>query len=279
MRATSSTLVDRAGGISRHNRAHLEELHRLDGPFDAAEASEHLGLDVVATRRLLGYLARRGWLARVRRGLYIPVPLEARRSGEWVEDSWIVAMKSFSPCYLGGWTACEHWGLTEQIFRDVVVVTARNVRERNVEMQGINYRLKTRSEGALFGATSVWRGRARVLVSDPSRTIVDILDDPGLGGGIRHIANVIHEYLLSKERNDALLVEYGDRLGNRTVFKRLGYILETAEMDAPELITACAERRSAGLTLLDPTVDTLGRIVKRWNLRVNIDLREAGRGL
>lgn len=241
------------------------------------EAAGRLGLDLPATRRLLGYLSRRGWLVRVRRGLYIPAPLEAGRSGDWIEDPWIVAEKTFSPCYLGGWTACEHWGLTEQAFREVVVITARAIRERKVEMQGTRYQLKVRSEDLLFGTTPVWRNRVRVAVSDPSRTIVDILDDPGIGGGIRHVADVVHDYLVSEHRNEAKLLEYGDRLGNRTVFKRLGFVLEAAGMNAPELIDECAVRISSGITLLDPTMRATGHIVKRWNLRVNAHLREAGR--
>jgi predicted transcriptional regulator of viral defense system len=203
--------------------------------------------------------------------------LEAHRSGDWVEDPWIVAEKTFSPCYLGGWTACEHWGFTEQSFREVAVMTARSVRERNVEIQRTRFRLKVRSDDLLFGTTHVWRGRVRVAVSDPSRTIVDILDDPGIGGGIRHVADVISDYMLGEHRNDALLLEYGDKLRNRTVFKRLGFILEAAEILAPELIAACASRTSSGITLLDPTVREGGRIVKRWNLRANVTLREAGR--
>ena len=61
-----------------------------------------LELSPEKARQLLAYLARRGWLSRVRQGLYIPVPLDARRSGEWREDPWVVAERTFSPCYIGG---------------------------------------------------------------------------------------------------------------------------------------------------------------------------------
>jgi predicted transcriptional regulator of viral defense system len=181
-------------GISSENRSYLEQLHRANrGAFTVGEASEILGLEPSKTARLLGYLARRGWLSRIRRGLYLPVPLESRRSGEWTADPWIVAERVFSPCYIGGWSACEHWDLTEQAFRAVLVVSARHVRERDVEMQGTRFHITVRSEKALFGATPVWRGQTRVLVSDPSRTIVDLLDDPRLGGGIRTVSDILYE--------------------------------------------------------------------------------------
>ena len=40
-----------------------------------------------------------------------------------VEDPWILVPALFDPAYIGGRTAAEHWDLTEQIFRDIVVYT------------------------------------------------------------------------------------------------------------------------------------------------------------
>ncbi|MGD0085188.1 MAG: hypothetical protein ABSD78_18640 [Acidimicrobiales bacterium] len=124
-----------------------------------------------------------------------------------------------------------------------------------------------------FGLRSVWRHQMRIPLSDPSRTVVDVLDDPSLGGGIRHVASVVTEYLSSEHRDDDLLVEYGDRVGHRSIFKRLGWMLELRGIDGP-LFDACLARRSAGIVKLDPTVDTPGRIVRRWGLRVNVALDE-----
>jgi predicted transcriptional regulator of viral defense system len=260
----------RSGGIRRDTRELLELLHRLGGPFTVAEAEAALGLDRAHVRRLLPRLAEGGWLKRVRRGLYTPVPLEARVSGEWTEDLWVAASRVFAPCYIGGWSACEQWALTEQLFRTLLVFTTRRVRHREEEIQGMPIRLRVVPEHHMFGTTSVWRGQNRVLVSDPSRTVVDLLDDPAVGGGMSHIGRVIVEYSLSEHRNDRLLVEYGDRLGNRAIFKRLGYVVEALGLDAPDLIVACRTRRSAGIATLDPAVDRKGTIVRRWGLRVNV---------
>ena len=260
------------GGIRSDNRHALELLHRAGGPITAARAAELLGLDVDHARRLLAYLARRGWLARIHRGLYTPVPLDSNVSGQWLEDAWLAASVTFEPCYIGGWSALEHWGLTEQLFRTVMVFTARRVRNRNPDFQGTSIRLKVVAPDKLFGTNPVWRERSRIDVSDPSRTIIDVLDDPSVGGGMRHIAAAVGEYLAGEHRNDKLVTEYGDRLGNRAIFKRLGYIIEELSIDAPSLADACRKRRSSGIVALDPTVDAKGRIVRRWGLRVNVDI-------
>ena len=272
MVSSADSISTHAAGISAARRQRLERLHRsFSAPFTIAEAAKVLNVAPAPAGRELGYLSRRGWLTRVRRGLYLPVPLDAPRSGEWTEDPWIIASKAFAPCYIGGWSTCEHWDLTEQVFRGTVVVTSHAVRQRHHELQGMPLLVTARSPEAMFGTRNVWRRDVPVAVSDPSRTIVDVLDDPGLGGGIRHVAAVLEEYLRSEHRNDALLIEYGDRLGNRTVFKRLGLLLELFDIDGP-LTDACLARRSAGLSKLDPTVSGAGRIVRRWGLRVNVDL-------
>jgi predicted transcriptional regulator of viral defense system len=259
-----------AGGIGPTYRSRLAVLSRaFDGPFTAADAARALAVDRATASRIIGYLASRGWLARVRRGLYVSVPLDATSPSEWRADPWLVAAHVFEPCYIGGWSACEHWGLTEQLFRDVVVVTARAQRRSAVRLQGADFHVVVRQPNALFGTRPVWRGRERVDVSDPSRTIVDILDDPAIGGGIRHVADVIAEYFAGEHRNDDRLLAYVERLGNRTVFKRLGYLLEAVRIDAAELIEVCFERKSAGISPLDPSIDSKGKITRRWSLRVN----------
>lgn len=265
-------------GLSERNRARLAALNRsLPGPFTADDAGSVLGVDHAEAARLLGHLASQGWLSRVRRGLFSVVPLDAITPSEWRADPWLVADRVFSPCYIGGWSACEQWDLTEQLFRSIVVVTAAPQRTVHQTIQGTEFRIAVRKPETIFGTRPVWRDRHPVQVSDPTRTIVDVLDDPGLGGGIRHVADVVVEYFASTHRDDGLLVEYGDRLGNRSVFKRLGYLIEQLGIEAPDLVAECAARRSAGLTKLDPTIRDVGRITRRWGLRVNAVLEPGPR--
>ena len=103
-----------------------------------------------------------------------------------------------------------------------------------------------------------------------------MLDDPGLGGGIRTVADVLLEYLHSDHRDDSLLVKYGDQLGNRAVFKRLGYLLEHSGAGTTGLIEACLLRRSSSLAKLDPSVQGTGRILRHWGLQVNVALGAPG---
>ena len=258
-------------GISERNRRLLTSLYRsTTGPFSVREAAAALSFTMPRTHRFLAYLAERGWLVRVCRGLYAPIPLDAIDPSAWREDPWVIASKLFGPdYYIGGWTACEHWDLTEQIFRETVVVTTKRVRSKEADIQGFPFRIRRTTPRKTFGTKPVWRDQTRVYVSDPSRTIVDVLDDPTLGGGIRHIADVVHTYFRGEHRDDTLLEDYVRRVGNRTSFKRLGYLLETLDVHAPSLLEVCETSVSSGIGLLDPSLPDEGPVVWRWRLREN----------
>jgi len=86
-------------------------------------------------------------------------------------------------------------------------------------------------------------------VSDPTRTIIDLMDDPRLGGGIKHVSDILTNYLKSEEKNPKQLLEYGDRLGNRTVFKRLGFLVSRLAPQEKELQNSCRERLSQAIRL------------------------------
>ena len=65
----------------------------------------------------------------------------------------------------------------------------------------------------------------------------------------------------------------GDGLGNKAVFKRLGYLLEAAELPDDGLRDACHERIAGGIVLLDPTAPPRGPRAAGWGIRVNVAVR------
>lgn len=257
-------------GIGAKGRAELTTVvgsgRRFVTPTDVVEA---LDVDADTAAKKLSRWAADGWLRRARRGLYIPVPVDASNPAAWSEDALIVAAAVWSPCYFTGWTAANHWSLTEQVFRTTILKTTGRVRASSVRLLDHDYLLSHVSPEAMeWGLKTEWRGEVRLRMADPARTVVDILDAPRLGGGIRHAAEILAAYL--DDHDATTLVEYGDRLGNRSVFKRLWYIVEAIELDHGDLIAACRERVSAGISLLDPDGPKVGRRVTRWGLRINV---------
>ncbi len=174
----------------------------------------------------------------------------------------------------GGWSAAEHWGLTEQIFRTVVVLTTRKPRNRSPKIKGTDFLLRTVSPKAMFGFNPVWRGQVKVAVSDPARTIVDMLDNPRLGGGMRTIVDILRNYLKSKTEGSARLIGYAKQLGNSAVFKRLGFLLESVAPEETEAIKTCLLNMKTGKVKFDPDLQS-ERLVTRWKLWVPKNWKQA----
>lgn len=265
-----SNMLRGTAGISGKGR---DELALVFGRgrrlVSVSEAAGALGVDRQTAAMKLARWAKEGWLRRVRRGLYIPVPVEAEDPWSWSEDPLVLADAVWSPCYFTGWTAANHWGLTEQIFRTTVLKTVRRVRSSRERLLEHEYLVAHVPEHLMdWGLRPVWREERRVWIADPARTVTEILDDPRLGGGIRQAVEVVAAYL--NEHDWRALVDCGDRLGNRAVFKRLGYLVEMAGLGKPGLVARCRDRVSAGISLLDPSGPTRGKRVGEWGIRANV---------
>jgi predicted transcriptional regulator of viral defense system len=256
------------GGLSGASRERLAKvLRQSKGTIVAADAAKALSVSRAAAARMLAGWAARGWLTRVRRGLFVAVPLESSSPDIALEDAWVVADRLFAPCYIGGWSAAEHWDFTEQLFRSTLVLTTRRPRARRVEARGTVFVVRSVKKRAMFGFGPVWRGRMRVNVSDPTRTILDLLDTPALGGGIRSVIDMLKVYFGSQHRDSMLLIRYADQLGNKAVFKRLGYLVSVFFEGEREIVDACRARLSSGNAKLDPKLPA-DRLVSTWRLWV-----------
>jgi len=253
-------------GLSADAREQLSRLLRAGDPVLTPQgAAAALSVSRLHAAQHLARWAKAGWLARVRRGAYVPVPIESASADVPLEDPWSVVARLYSPCYIGGWSAAEHWGLTEQIFRALCVMTTMRPRRRKPLLRGTQLHLHTVRADKLFGLKTVWRGQTRVQVSDPAHTLADMLADPQLGGGIRNVADMLAVLLREHAADAPKLIEYSDRLRNGAAFKRLGFIVEAQHGGQRALIDACRSRLSAGYVKLDPKLPA-DRLVTAWRL-------------
>lgn len=240
-------------------------LRRAGDLVRVADVVSALDVSRAAATKLLSRWARQGWLRRVGPGTYAAASLDAVDRDRVLDDPWVLVPALYSPCYVGGWTAAEHWDLTEQLFRPIVVMTTRPVHEKHQNHHGTPFLLRHTQPRKLFGTKNVWRSRSRVMVSDIHRTVVDMLDDPAVGGGGQHVADCVAAYFAHDDRDDGALTEYADLLGNGAVFKRLGFIAE--QHAEGHLVDASTNRLTGGYAMLDPALPCTVPIA-RWRLRI-----------
>ena len=255
-------------GIGKTDRERMAAIIRgTKGTVSVGEAARILNVASTDAAKMLSRWSKKGWMSRIRRGLYVAVPLESRSADVPLEDPWLIADRLFSPCYIGGWSAAEYFDLTEQIFSTVMVMTVQKPRDRRPVIKGTEFMLRTISEKAMFGLKPVWRGQVKISVSDSTRTILDMLVYPVFGGGIRSVKDMLVNYMRSENKNLEQLIEYGKQLGNGAAFKRLGFLLEKTAPDETEAIAQCRKRLTAGNAKLDLKLNN-NKLITRWRLWV-----------
>ena len=260
----------------------LSLLIQSSGDFVRIENAEKtLNLSRNQSAKLLSQWVKQGWLRRVGAGIYVPVPLDLLGSKQVIEDPWMLVPTLFSPAYIGSRTAAEYWGLTEQIFRDTVVFTSRFVRVRKVKKQSMVFTLKTIKKKKIFGVKTIWRNQTKVFVSDIFKTIIDMLDDTSLGGGIQHVSDCFYKFInqnkkdsfqtlkaykTQKKQKLETMILYAKQLGNGAVFKRLGFLAEK-HPEGHDLAIACKKNLTEGNAKLDSFLKC-DYLVTRWRLWV-----------
>lgn len=259
----------KCAGIQSSLRQSLSQLLRSSPDLITIDsAATILGLAQGEAQEILFHLARNGWLSRVKRGHYIPVPLSSNNAQPALEYPWAIAARLFEPCYIAGWSAAEYWDFTEQIFNTTLVLTTKQPRRVREEINATKFLIQTIQQDAFYGTKSIWQGQTKVLISDPSKTIVDMFYKPALGGGIRQVAEFYKNYLKSEHKDINLLVEYALKLNKGVVFKRLGFITEKLFPEEKCIIEVASKNLSSGYSKLDISLPQ-DRLLRKWNLWVS----------
>ncbi len=122
-----------------------------------------------------------------------------------------------------------------------------------------------------FGTGKLWIGDSRILMTDPERTLLDGLARPKYCGDF---AEVLHAFeTWSNRLRLERVIEYAGKLGT-AVAKRLGWVLETLEVDSYHL-QLLADLPIKGYRKLDPSGPAGGPRNRRWMLRENLPGRMA----
>jgi len=138
---------------------------------------------------------------------------------------------------------------------------------------GTEFRFVRCKSEDMFGIVELWVTKTeRVRVSDIERTVLDGLKQPDHCGRFSEVAKGFWM------RQDAIsvprLVDYALRLGVGAVVRRLGFMLETFEVDVPAEIERLRAELTATYAMLDPLMPAEGPWHARWRVHVNVEPEE-----
>ena len=256
----------------------LSELLQNCGPvISANNLIEIFSITNIAASQLLARWKKQGWVERIKQGIYIILPIEIDANLHSIEDPYILIPKLFGKnSYIGGYSAAAYWGLTEQIFCDICVVVTQPIKRKINKITNINFILTKISYNHSYGTKIIIRNEEQILISDPTKTIIDMLATPTIGGGINHVAECFHTYLFSKYFDHDLLIKYASNYSNNAIFKRMGYLSSIILGQDNQISIECTKHLSKGNAQLDPankgkTLITKWKLFIPFNFNINID--------
>ncbi len=226
---------------------------------------------------LLAYHVRTGRLVHVRRGLYVTVP-RGTDPARCPVDPYLLAAKLTDDAVLAYHTALEFHGRAHSVMERFIYLTARHSRAldfRGQRFQAVPVPKALRENGReTLGVKTAERQGAAVRVTSLERTLVDLLDRPGLGGGWEEIWRSLESVeFFDLDR----VVEYALALRNATTAAKVGFYLEVhrkALMATDDHLKPLREHRPKEPHYLDRASRKPGRLAGKWNLVVPVEVLE-----
>jgi len=252
----------------------LVELHERGMTlFSHADVEEITQLQAKSARNFVASLVQRGVVTRLKPGLFILVPFELGREREYLGSPYVVAreLAGGADYFVSHASAMDLHRMVTQPQLVVYATTTLAIRPRVV--LGTEFRFVRCKPEHLYGVTEHWVTKTeKVRVSDLERTIIDGLKQSVYCGGFTEVAKGF--WMRRDDINHSKLVDYAIRLDVGTVIRRLGFMLETLEVDAPHELERLQQKLTATYAILDPLLPDEGEFMARWRLRLNVGLDE-----
>ncbi|MBW1669417.1 MAG: type IV toxin-antitoxin system AbiEi family antitoxin domain-containing protein [Deltaproteobacteria bacterium] len=236
--------------------------------FTLDDVIDTLGVTYENAKVIVNRLEKKAWLIRLTRGKYLIVPLEAGVKSLYTEHGFVIASHLVEIYYIGYGSALNYHGLSELVPSVVYVATSK--RRRNRTILNTKFRFITVTKSRMFGIEEVVISGSKVKISDAEKTVADCLDHPEYCGGIDETAKSI--YFEHRELNIGKILMNAEKMGNKTIIKRLGYLLELFGYSEYDYLFENIEL-SEGYTKLDPKLPKRGSHNSRWRLMLNAEIK------
>ncbi len=239
-----------------------QQLHQHDlYYFTPSLLADLLSLSRRPTYRVIARLRAEGLADEVEKGKFLLLGLQPERV---LSNPLFIASQLVTPAYVSYWSALHFYGFTEQVPLTTFVATTK--KKRPVAFRHFRFRFVSLQPHKFFGYRRQMVGDLPVLMADEAKAIVDSLDLPRYAGGVAEVAKALQA--AQGEIDVPTLVEYANRMGDRSLASRLGYLLEILGHPAEGLIGAPSAVK------LDPARPPSGHTDPRWRVVVNVPQRE-----
>ncbi len=190
----------------------LRELEKY-AVFDNTIFRSITGKDSAYARLYLHRLKEKGYIFEVKRNRYT-----------LKKDPLIIASRIVWPSYISLWSALRFHNLTEQLPHDVWVITTRKLSGKTVMSGNTKIVFVHTKPKYFFGFKKMMLGGFEVFMAEPEKAIIDGMLFRKIS--CSELAFIIRENFRSLDIKK--LVNFATLTENKSLIKRLGYLLETS---------------------------------------------------
>ena len=185
--------------------------------------------------------------------------IETIKSGTYAlkgTDDFVIGTSLNWPSYISFWSALSYYHLTDQLPKGILLASTRYHKEIK------NYKYITISRERFFGYSRI----GDIVIAEKEKAIIDSLLFPKYSGGIKEIKQAIERSL--NELNIAKLIDYAIKTKSKAAARRLGFILENADINK-KYLKLLEKNIGRGYEKFDPSLKAKNKFNKTWLIDIN----------
>ncbi len=181
------------------------------------------------------------------------------------KDPLAVASSIVWPSYISCWTAIRYHNLTEQLPQDVFVITTRAKKRRGLSFGNSRILFMRVKPKYFFGFRKGAYGNFTIFIAEKEKALIDSALLKKIS--FSELSAIAMEH--KDELDMRLLIEYLDKIKNKTLIKRFGFLLEKLGYDFYSELKGFI---NAPYIPLDYSAARKGKKNKKWKVIENVNI-------
>ena len=180
------------------------------------------------------------------------------------KDLLIIASNILWPSYISCWTALRYYNLTEQLPKNIFIITTKTKKKREIEFDNIKIIFLKTTSKYFFGYKKERYRNFDIFIADKEKTIIDSVLFKKIS-----LSEIYDSIKNNKEEiNFDLLINYLIKIKNKALIKRFGFLLDKLGIDAQKLNKLIDSKYAS----LEYFVKAKGKKNKKWKVIENVSL-------
>jgi len=224
--------------------------------FTSNELAEIVNVETNSIQNYLETLANNGLIFRIEKGKYCRT---------YLKDRLVIGSKLIHGGVVSYHTALIHHRLIQDNSNNVFI--ASDHQKLNKSFLDYHFRfIKIRSH-KYFGFYEEKSRNGEFRVTDPEKTILDCFDLPQYATRYEKLVSIFGRVRFNEKK----LIDYGLKMQNLSVLKRLAYLIEQLHLPGYNKFKhTVADLINEKYTLLDPSGPDIGPFHAKWRIRDNM---------